>query len=133
MGHYISPNWYPNKAIMHKEVPTWNYRSVHFTVEPTFTTEPVVLKEMVRKLSDIHEATQLVPWSLSDAPEQYIAMCKGIVGFKLKILDMQAQFKLSQNKDEATKASIIKELRQLNTDSSNCMATQMQMAMDKSD
>ena len=28
-GHYISPNWYPSKAKTHKEVPTWNYQSVH--------------------------------------------------------------------------------------------------------
>lgn len=122
-GHYISPNWYPNKAITHKEVPTWNYRSVHFAVEPTFTTNPIVLKQLIRQLSDIHEATQPMPWSLNDAPEQYIeAMCKAIVGFKLKITGVQAQFKLSQNKDKATIASIIKNLRRLNTDSSNRMA-----------
>ncbi len=40
-------------------------------------------------------------------------MYKAIVGFKFKIMGMQAQFKLSQNKDEATKVSVITNLRQL--------------------
>ncbi len=38
-GHYISPNWYPTKAINHKEVPTWNYQSVIFSVTPQLITE----------------------------------------------------------------------------------------------
>lgn len=25
---YISPNWYPSKAELHRQVPTWNYRVV---------------------------------------------------------------------------------------------------------
>src|SRR5919106_288860 len=26
---YISPNWYPSKHELHRQVPTWNYRVVH--------------------------------------------------------------------------------------------------------
>ena len=26
---YISPNWYPSKHELHKQVPTWNYMVVH--------------------------------------------------------------------------------------------------------
>lgn len=112
-GCYISPNWYPDKATTHKVVPTWNYRSVHLTVEPSFTTAVDDIKDMVGKLSDIHEASQPIPWSIEDAPAEYIdKMCKALVVFRLKIIDVQAQFKLSQNKDNATRASINKNLQQ---------------------
>src|SRR5688572_32292672 len=26
---YVSPNWYPSKHELHRQVPTWNYRVVH--------------------------------------------------------------------------------------------------------
>lgn len=26
---YVSPNWYPSKALSHRHVPTWNYQVVH--------------------------------------------------------------------------------------------------------
>lgn len=122
-GCYISPNWYPDKAKTNKTVPTWNYRSVHLTVEPSFTKDAEEIKEMVGKLSDIHEASQPVPWSIADAPAEYIdKMCKALVGFRLKIIDVQAQFKLSQNKDEETRASIRKNLQDSDSTSAQNMS-----------
>ncbi len=130
MGHYISPNWYPNKAITHKEVPTWNYRSVHCKVKPTFISDPVAIKKMVGKLSDIHEVNEPIAWSLDDAPEKFVnGLCKAIIGFKLEIIEIQAQFKLSQNKDIATKTSVVKNLQQLNTDNSKRMAKQIEQLL----
>ena len=40
-GHYISPNWYPSKAKTHKEVPTWNYQSVHIQSKSRCSKIPV--------------------------------------------------------------------------------------------
>lgn len=126
-GHYISPNWYPSKHITHKEVPTWNYRSVHLTVSPVIITERSELKNMVATLSAIHEASQPRPWSLDDAPEDYIdAMCRAIVGFKLNIISYQAQFKLSQNKTDDNKASVVKALRGLGSASAIKMAAHIE-------
>ena len=48
-GHYISPNWYPSKAVTHKEVPTWNYRSVHITGNVSLLTAPETLIEILSK------------------------------------------------------------------------------------
>ncbi len=130
MGHYISPNWYPNKAITHKEVPTWNYRSVHCKVKPSFITDPVAIKNMVAKLSDIHEVNEPIPWSLDEAPEKFVnGLCKAIVGFQLEIIEIQAQFKLSQNKDIATKMSVIDNLQQLDTDDARRMAKQIEQGL----
>ncbi len=130
MGHYISPNWYPNKAVTHKEVPTWNYRSVHCKVKPSFITDPAAIKNMVAKLSDIHEVNEPIPWSLDEAPEKFVSgLCKAIVGFQLEIIEIQAQFKLSQNKDIATKTSVINNLQGLDTDDARRMAKQIEQGL----
>ncbi len=56
------------------------------------------------------------PWSLDDAPTAYIdAMCRGIIGFRLTIDSIQAQFKLSQNKTAENIAGVINGLELLNT------------------
>ena len=104
-GHYISPNWYPTKAMTHKEVPTWNYQSVIFSVTPQLITDATQIKQIVATMTDFfeHQLKQTnpshEPWSLSDAPSDYInTMCRAIVGVKLTIHNFEAKFKLSQNK-----------------------------------
>lgn len=63
------------------------------------------------------------PWSLADAPATYIdAMCRGIVGFRLTIDSIQAQFKLSQNKTPENISGVISGLEQLNTSQATAMA-----------
>lgn len=122
-GHYISPNWYPSKAITHKEVPTWNYRSVHITGLVRLITEPEMLIEILTKLTTDFEANQPIPWSLDDAPENYIqALCRAIVGIRINITDVQAQFKLSQNKTAENRAGIIAGLGRLRTEKADEMA-----------
>ncbi|MBF0657222.1 FMN-binding negative transcriptional regulator [Psychrobacter sp. NG25] len=122
-GHYISPNWYPSKSITHKEVPTWNYRSVHITGLVHLITEPEMLIEILTKLTTDFEANQPIPWSLDDAPENYIqALCRAIVGIRINITDVQAQFKLSQNKTAENRAGIIAGLGRLQTEKADEMA-----------
>lgn len=122
-GHYISPSWYPTKAVTHKEVPTWNYRSVHITGQVSLLTEPEALIKILSKLTIDFEANQPIPWSLDDAPEPYIqTLCRAVVGIRLDITNIQAQFKLSQNKTAENKAGVAAGLRQLGTVRANEMA-----------
>lgn len=115
-GHYISPSWYPSKAATHKEVPTWNYRSVHITGNVSVLTEPEALIEILSKQTADFEANQPKPWSLNDAPVEYIqAMCRAIVGIRVDITNVQAQFKLSQNKTTENQAGVVLALKQLKT------------------
>ena len=129
-GHYISPNWYPTKAINHKEVPTWNYQSVIFSVTPQLITDATQIKQIVETMTDFfeHQLKQTnpshEPWSLSDAPSDYInAMCRAIVGVKLTIDNFEAKFKLSQNKTLDNQQGVIDGLTQLQSASANNMAT----------
>lgn len=128
-GHYISPNWYPSKAVTHKEVPTWNYRSVHIRGQVSLLTAPEALIEILSKLTVDFEASQPIPWSLSDAPAPYIqALCRAIVGIRLDIDDYQAQFKLSQNKTAENRAGVVAGLKRLGSSKADEMASLIKCA-----
>ena len=122
-GHYISPNWYPSKADTHKEVPTWNYQSVHITGRATLLADSNSLINIISLLTTKFEATQPMPWSLKDAPEKYIqGLCRAIVGIRIDISDVKAQFKLSQNKSKENRAGVILGLRGIGSPEANGMA-----------
>lgn len=122
-GHYISPNWYPSKAVTHKEVPTWNYQSVHITGNVSLLTAPEALIDILSKQTVDFEASQPHPWSLDDAPVEYIqAMCRAIVGIRVNITDVQAQFKLSQNKTVENRVGVVAGLKGLGTFEAGKMA-----------
>lgn len=95
---YVSPGYYPSKARDHKAVPTWNYETVHAWGRAEVFDEPTRLRELVGRLSDHHESAQAQPWSLADAPSDYLdAMLRAIVGFALPIERIAGKRKLSQN------------------------------------
>ncbi len=117
-GQYISLNWYPSKAITHKEVPTWNYQAAQFTVTPTWICDREGVGQMISDMTDFFEHrislldTEHRPWSLSDSPTSYIdALCLAIVGIKMSIVDVTASFKLSQNKSPRNQQGVIEGLR----------------------
>ena len=95
---YVSPGYYPGKALDHKAVPTWNYVIVHAWGRAEIFDDPARLRELVRELSDHHERGQPQPWSMDDAPADYLdAMLRAIVGFELPITRIAGKQKLSQN------------------------------------
>ncbi len=125
-GHYISPNWYPSKAQTHKEVPTWNYQSVHIQSKIELIEDTDKLKWILETMTAQQEVVSDNPWSLEDAPAAYIdAMYRGIIGFKLTIDSIQAQFKLSQNKTTENIAGVINGLEQLDTNDAAAMAAKV--------
>lgn len=96
---YVSPGFYPSKAGNPRTVPTWNYVAVHAWGSPRVIHEAAPLLDIVRRLSDRHEQGREYPWSVDDAPADYIdGMLKAIVGFQLPIDRLQANRKLSQNR-----------------------------------
>jgi len=66
----------------------------------TFRQDESFLRDVVAKLTKTHESTQPIPWSMEDAPADYIsAMLKAIVGVEIKILQITGAMKLGQNKN----------------------------------
>ncbi|UVL61631.1 FMN-binding negative transcriptional regulator [Pseudomonas sp. B21-032] len=96
---YVSAGYYPSKVDDPRTVPTWNYTAVHAWGKAEVFHDAERLLEIVRRLSDHHEQRQAKPWSVDEAPADYMAgMLKAIVGFALPIERLQGTRKLSQNR-----------------------------------
>jgi transcriptional regulator len=99
---YVSPNGYPSKHVHHQQVPTWNYRVVHAHGEIRVREDRKFLLGVVGRLTRTHEAVEPQPWTLAQAPRDYLdALLGQIVGLEIAITRLEGKFKLSQNKDEA--------------------------------
>ena len=109
---YVSPSWYPSKAESGEVVPTWNYVSVHLHGRLSAVHDAVWLKEMVESLTDRYEMGRERPWSVGDAPADYLdRMLRGIVGLEFRVDRVEGKAKLSQNRSEADRAGVIIGLR----------------------
>jgi len=109
---YISPNWYPSKQVDHKEVPTWNYVTVHVTGSMQFFQDKKWLLEHLNKLVESNEKSQPMPWKVSDAPDDYIdKMLNAIVGLEIEIKTLIGKSKMSQNHPEANRKGVIAGLK----------------------
>lgn len=109
---YISPQWFPSKLETHKQVPSWNYIVAHAYGRVTIRDEERYVRGAVARLTRIHEASQPVPWKMTDGPKDYIdSMLKAIVGIEIEITRLIGKTKLSQNKEardvEAASAALI--------------------------
>ncbi|ALL68860.1 negative transcriptional regulator, PaiB family [Paraburkholderia caribensis MBA4] len=97
---YISPNWYPSKHELHKQVPTWNYMVVHAHGRMTILDDERYVRGVVGRLTRTHEASEPKPWKMGDAPKDYVdTMVKAIVGIQVEITRLVGKSKLSQNKE----------------------------------
>jgi transcriptional regulator len=110
---YVSPGWYATKTETGRTVPTWNYETVHVHGTLGVFDDPVRLRALVASLSDVHEAGRAHPWSIDDAPGDYVeAMLRGFVGFELAIDRVEGKRKLSQDKPEKDRAGVIAALEE---------------------
>lgn len=96
---YVSPSYYPSKAENPKVVPTWNYLAVHAYGTAEVIHDAAPLLQIVSRLTDRHEQGRSEPWSVADAPADYLdGMLRAIVGIRLPIARLQGARKLSQNR-----------------------------------
>lgn len=101
---YVSSSWYKEE-----EVPTWNYIAVHIYGSLTVMTESEVLT-WLHGLVDHYEKDEEKPLSLKDMSPATLRQVKGVVGFRIRIKQIQAAYKLSQGREE-DHARIIHELQ----------------------
>lgn len=97
---YLSPGWYPDKESAAR-VPTWNYAVAHLrgVLEPT--EEPAALASLVDRLSQAHEGRIGSDWRFEHDRDDHVRQLKGIIGFRLRVEQVELKFKLSQNHPEA--------------------------------
>ena len=110
---YVSPSWYASKREHGRVVPTWNYVTAHVYGELVVHDDTAWLDDLVRQLTDRHEAGSAEPWSVDDAPPAYVAgQLRAIVGVELRITRIEAKAKLSQNRPAADVDGVVDGLRQ---------------------
>jgi transcriptional regulator len=108
---YVSPSWYAAKAEHGRVVPTWNYSAVHLSGTVRVHEDREWLRDVVTRLTGVHEDVRSEPWHVSDAPERYIdGQLGGIVGLEIAVTRVEGKAKLSQNRSEADRRGVIKGL-----------------------
>ncbi len=114
---YISPSWYAKT----EAVPTWNFAVVHAggTLKPV--TDKQALHEFLAQLITTFES-RYAPASTYDfrkLPDDYVyRMIGAIIGFEMQIESLEGKFKLGQERSEADRAGILKNLQTAKQDPS---------------
>ncbi|GGW40432.1 FMN-binding negative transcriptional regulator [Arenibacter certesii] len=115
---YISSSWYKEE-----EVPTWNYIAVHVYGTIEILNEKAVL-ESLHRLVNKYEKVATHPISLGNLSDASMDQIKGIVGFQIRITEIQATYKLSQTRPEDHER-IITELNKSNSNGPKEIAAMM--------
>jgi len=104
---YISPRFYKSTF----NVPTWNYTAVSVIGKISTVDSLPEQKEIIRHLIVTYEAGAEQPWRLDEADEKMMKLFEAIVCFRIEIENIEAKFKLNQNKSPEDQKSVIERLR----------------------
>jgi len=109
---YVSPSWYAAKHEHGRVVPTWNKMELQLRGEFIVHDDVTWVRHLVSDLTSRHESHREMPWSLDDAPSEFIdAQLRAIVGIEVRIASVNASVKMSQNRPHSDIAGIIEGLR----------------------
>jgi len=100
---YVSPSWMSDRA----QAPTWNYATAQFQVELELVEDGEGIECLLRDLIDAMEEGRPGAWRMEELGKRYEGLSRGIVGFRARILDVQAVFKLGQDERDDTFADIM--------------------------
>lgn len=118
---YVSASWYTNP----QQGSTWNYMTVHARGEIRFLQQNDLI-DILRATTTRFEGAPNTPGAFDTLPEEYVQrMAKAIVGFEITVTQLDAIFKLSQNRDEASYHNIIGKLSEGTADA-QYIAAEMQ-------
>lgn len=109
---YVTPSWYATKREHGKVVPTWNYVVVQVRGTPCIIDDAAWVKDQLTELTDAHERDRLQPWSINDAPSDFIAgQMKGVIGLEVPIERIEGKWKVSQNQPANNRQGVERGLR----------------------
>lgn len=117
---YISPRWYN-----HVNVPTWNYVMVHVYGKVKML-EGDDLHVLLSELVHLHEHD--TGYDLESLPEDFVRKeMKGVAGFEMEVTNIDAAYKLSQNRDDESYGNIVMELEKRTDADSRKIAEEMKL------
>ena len=115
---YISPTWYN-----HINVPTWNYQAVHLYGSPRIVSGEEY-RAMLSRLISRHEGG--TSYRMESLPPDFVEkQMNGTVGFQIKVTRIEANYKLSQNRDDKDYHNIIERLSERDDEMSHGVAEAM--------
>jgi transcriptional regulator len=104
---YVSASWYD-----HENVPTWNYVAVHVYGRARVLDEAETIA-MLTAVTDTFEAGRPNRVAVETYSDGFVQReMRGLVGLEIRVDDIQAVYKLSQNRDDLNHAAIVTELSQ---------------------
>jgi transcriptional regulator len=104
---YVTPSWYQSKKDHGKVVPTWNYVMVQVRGAIRVIDDADWLHSQLTALTDRHERGRLQPWSIHDAPDNFIdAQKRAIIGLEMEITEISGKWKVSQNRPVADRKGV---------------------------
>jgi len=116
---YISPTWYN-----HVNVPTWNYQAVHVYGMVRIIDDPAESYRLLKNLIDRHETES--HYSLETLPQEFVEKeLRGIVAFQIEATEIEANYKLSQNRNDEDYHNIVSKLERREDDMSHGVAQAM--------
>jgi transcriptional regulator len=116
---YISPTWYN-----HVNVPTWNYQAVHVYGPPRIV-EGEEYYAMISRLIEKHESE--TSYRLESLPQDFVEkQMNGTVGFQIAVTRIEANYKLSQNRNDDDYHNIISQLNEREDEMSHAVADAME-------
>ena len=116
---YISPTWYN-----HVNVPTWNYQSVHIYGSPRIVTDHEETYEMLSRLIARNEGNP--SYRMETLPPDFVVKeMKGIVAFQVEANRIEANYKLSQNRDDESYWNVVSHLDERGDEMSHEVAKAM--------
>ncbi|WKA54639.1 FMN-binding negative transcriptional regulator [Planococcus shixiaomingii] len=118
---YISSSWYEQE-----NVPTWNYQAVHLYGTAQLLDVEELKQDLARLMQkyEKHRENPILWDKLS--PSLLERELKGIVGFKIKVKEIQAAYKMSQNRNDTDYANIVEQLQKEGNPDSKQMAELME-------
>ncbi|MEG3091607.1 FMN-binding negative transcriptional regulator [Sphingomonas sp. PB1R3] len=126
---YVHPGWYPTKRDHGKVVPTWNYVVVQAQGALSVTHDPDWLAAHLARLTQAKEAGQASPWSMDDAPADFIqGLQRGIVGLTLHVARLEGVWKIAQHHPEPNRRGVIDGLAASEMPGDRAMAAMMDQA-----
>lgn len=121
--HYISPSSYASKARDGRVVPTWNYVAVHAHGTLRVIDDAAWVAAQMQALTSTHEAGRATPWSVEDAPADYIErMRMAVVGIEIVVSRLEGKWKVSQNQPAENQESLVAALEADDNEQSTTMA-----------
>lgn len=116
---YITPTWYN-----HINVPTWNYQAVHLYGRPRLVTEREEAYQLLKRLTDRYEKSDR--YRMETLPPDFVEKeMKGVIAFQVEVTQIQANYKLSQNRDDEDYWNIVSHLEAREDEPSHGVAEAM--------